>query len=480
MKAISNNTQNVTFVIARSFKRLWLRRNDEAISGFRIFIGSLKYLFLFLIIFLSFATLVSASEIIKKPIIVAHYMSWYQTPNVSGSWGFWQVNRPTIPKEYWHYPDKIFPNGCRDISSVYYPVIGPYDSADPDLCEYHILLAKLAGIDAFVADWYGPEISAEHPYDNIGFAAMKKAAEKLNFKVMICWEDRSMFPPISGQVKNRREAIEKGKEIIKYLENEWFVSKAYLKIDNRPVLTNYAWGDPGNDINHPWLSSEEWNEILGSMKPRPIFIHDWQRHKKNNEFKGYESVMPWGSTYHGDDDTAPAFWERAKQEIETNKNFLFLSGTVLPGFDNRGCGGWGTDGAIGFTSRRDGQKFRATWDDCIKHNPKFIQITTWNDLNEGGTIEPVRPLILHDQSPAPGYGYRELETAAEYIGKLKNCTYNKEALRLPAEIYSARKKIRQTGYNDSSLLKIVDKAQKSLLSGDLQTAAKYLNTLNSN
>src|SRR5690349_500605 len=28
-----------------------------------------------------------------KPLIVAHYMSWYQTPRVSGSWGFWQVNR---------------------------------------------------------------------------------------------------------------------------------------------------------------------------------------------------------------------------------------------------------------------------------------------------------------------------------------------------------------------------------------------------
>ena len=88
-----------------------------------------------------------------KPYIIAHYMSWYQTPDFSGSWGFWQINRKNIDKKYWHNPENRNPQGWRDISSVFYPVIGPYDSADPALCEYHILLAKLAGIDAFVADW---------------------------------------------------------------------------------------------------------------------------------------------------------------------------------------------------------------------------------------------------------------------------------------------------------------------------------------
>lgn len=443
----------------------------------------MKWFLAFLLFLSSQINLIAAKDLIKKPIIVAHYMSWYQTPDISGSWGFWQVNRPTIPKQYWHYPDKILENNCRDISSVYYPVIGPYDSADPDLCEYHILLAKLSGIDAFVADWYGPDPSAEHPYDNIGFTAMKKAAEKLNFKVMICWEDRSVFPPISAKVTNRAQAIDRAKEMIRYLEKEWFSSPAYLKINNRPALTNFAWGDPGKDINEPWLSSIEWNEILNSVNPRPVFIRDWQRHRKINDFKDYESVMPWGSTYHGDDDTAPVFWENAEKAVIENKEFLFLSGTVLPGFDNRGCGGWGSDGAIGITSRRNGDKFRATWEDCLKHNVKFIQIVTWNDLNEGGTIEPVQPLVLHQQSPARGYGYRELETVAEYAGKLKNCTFDKEAMRLPAQIYFARKKINDLKLKKSSLPanlsmqsleKIVDDAKNSLLSSDSGAAKKML------
>jgi glycoprotein endo-alpha-1,2-mannosidase len=79
-------------------------------------------------------------------------MSWYQTPAVSFSWGFWQVNRATIPEQYWHYPDKKTSAGSPDIASVYCPAIGPYNSGDPDLCEYHILLAKLCGIDIATAE----------------------------------------------------------------------------------------------------------------------------------------------------------------------------------------------------------------------------------------------------------------------------------------------------------------------------------------
>lgn len=439
----------------------------------------MKY-FLFLIALFLFAHIDSAYSggtnkkiIIEKPIIVAHYMSWYQTPDISGSWGFWQVNRPTIPQEYWHWPDKILPNGCRDIASVYYPIIGPYDSADQDLCEYHILLAKLAGIDAFVADWYGPEPSKEHPYDNIGFAAMRKAAEKLDFKVMICWEDRSMFSPISPNVKTRADAINSGRQMIDYLRKQWFNSPAYLKINGRPVLTNFAWGSPGNDVNSSWLNAAEWNQVLNSVNPRPVFIHDWHNHRTINEFDGYESVMPWGCTYHGDNDSARVFWQDSEKAVNDYDKFSFLSGAVLPGFDNRGCGGWGSDGAIGITDRRNGDKLRATFQDVIKHNVKFVQIATWNDLNEGGTVEPVKTLTLHSQHPAEGYGYRELETIAEYAGKLKPFKFSKESLSIPAQIYFLRKTIKSpnaASKNTVGITKQIDKARRLLLTGKTKEA----------
>ncbi len=54
-------------------------------------------------------------------------------------------------------PEQVDPDGRRQIASRYYPAIGPYDSADPVVLEYHCLLMKLAGIDGVIVDWYGQD-----------------------------------------------------------------------------------------------------------------------------------------------------------------------------------------------------------------------------------------------------------------------------------------------------------------------------------
>lgn len=46
-----------------------------------------------------------------------------------------------------HNPRIVKPNGLRDLASVFYPRIGPYDSGDEMVLDYHILSAKLAGIE---------------------------------------------------------------------------------------------------------------------------------------------------------------------------------------------------------------------------------------------------------------------------------------------------------------------------------------------
>jgi hypothetical protein len=371
----------------------------------------------------------------QKPVIIAHYMTWYQTPDLSDSWGFWQVNRPGIPHSFWHEPDRRNARGQRDIASVYYPMIGPYDSGDPDLCEYHILLAQLSGIDAFVCDWYGMEPFPEHPYDHIGFLALLRTAEKMNFKVAICWEDRSIFQASATPLRTRQEAVQNGQRILRRMEKELFSSPAYLRMDGRPVLMNFAWGESGDSLEHTWLSPREWDELLSVAMIRPLFIHDYQAHHRQHSFQEYDSVAPWGSCMHGRTD-CPEFWAAAETALHQGR-FSFLSGTVRPGFDNRGCGGWGNDLAL--DERKEGLVFREMWENLLKHDVRFIQIATWNDFNEGGTIEPVQPGILHSSTPAVGYGYRELETTQRFASRLNKPTGTPQALRLPAQLYRIRK-----------------------------------------
>jgi len=47
-----------------------------------------------------------------------------------------------------HFNPDVITNRKHQIASWYYPLIGPYDSLDPAVLEYHVLLMKLAGIDA--------------------------------------------------------------------------------------------------------------------------------------------------------------------------------------------------------------------------------------------------------------------------------------------------------------------------------------------
>jgi hypothetical protein len=85
-----------------------------------------------------------------RPLILAHYMPWYQTPTGSAGWG-------------WHWAMEHFSPGQKDengrssIASHYYPLTGLYDSGDHDLLEYQVMLMKISGIDGVIVDWYGFE-----------------------------------------------------------------------------------------------------------------------------------------------------------------------------------------------------------------------------------------------------------------------------------------------------------------------------------
>src|SRR5688572_10865190 len=105
-----------------------------------------KFLFLTLLTLL----LIPSQAQEERPLFFVHYMPWYQAPNMRGSWG-------------WHWTmDHFNPNvlneaGQPTVASHYMPLTGPYDSQDPAILEYQVLLMKMSGIDGVIADWYGTE-----------------------------------------------------------------------------------------------------------------------------------------------------------------------------------------------------------------------------------------------------------------------------------------------------------------------------------
>ena len=96
-----------------------------------------------------------------KPVMV-HYMPWFQSPYSLGgtNWAaHWTGNGLFVyhSNPFFYFNPNVTNNGEAQIDSWYYPQIGPYDSLDPAVLEYHVLLMKLGGIDGVIVDWYGQD-----------------------------------------------------------------------------------------------------------------------------------------------------------------------------------------------------------------------------------------------------------------------------------------------------------------------------------
>ncbi|MFF1765662.1 glycoside hydrolase family 99 protein [Streptomyces sp. NPDC058249] len=69
------------------------------------------------------------------------YYPWYGSPKVNGAWRHWPQGELTPPD---------------DISSNYYPVLGPYDSGDrPGAADRHMRWLRQAGTGVLVSSWWG-------------------------------------------------------------------------------------------------------------------------------------------------------------------------------------------------------------------------------------------------------------------------------------------------------------------------------------
>jgi len=121
----------------------------------------------------------------KSPLLLANYYCWYH-----------DGQHPKRPFLHWTYPasetnalaKKAQKPGEPPPNSVFRPLVGLYDSADPKVAEWHVQLAKAAGIDAFLVDWWDTHNQLDQNVD-CGIVA---AAGKLGFKFALL-DERAQF-----------------------------------------------------------------------------------------------------------------------------------------------------------------------------------------------------------------------------------------------------------------------------------------------
>jgi hypothetical protein len=322
--------------------------------------------------------------------VYVHMMPWFQTSYTLGGTSNWGSHW-TMANEN---PNIILPNGERQIASNYYPLTGPYDSSDPNIIEYQMLLMKLSGIDGTILDWYGTQgsngdeaslLSASNTIIN------KTSTYGLNFAV--CLEDR--FATSTSEVTAN----------INYAATNYFTKSNYITAGstNTPLMPMFG--------PITYQSSSQWTTILSGVSKIPDIVPlQYQAYEVGAHATG---EMAW--VYQDANTTDNLTVQQNFLANEAGK-FSTSLGDAYTGYnDFYAQGGWGA--GSGFViPENNGQTLSSTLANAQTYSSKIaaLQLVTWNDYGEGTMLEPTvqngfSSLLQIQQFTGVSYGLSQLQ-----------------------------------------------------------------------
>lgn len=315
-----------------------------------------------------------------KPLLFANYYTWYRTGD-----------HPRYPWSNWTRPEtdrnplaqQARRPGEPPLSSAARPLVGLYDSADPEIAIWHVRLAQAAGIDAFLVSWWDKVKERDQAFES----GVLAAAEKLGFKVALLDERAQYHAELAQYQSMLARALRKYKD-----------SPAYLRLDRRPVVYLYQ------VAANPGLTPEEFTAVRRHVENEvgPVYwivdkiAHDPEAQRIGDEARLKVIPANWLSTPGID---AFGFYStfsnfRAHQYDELIGKYRHLTGLahgagkkmllpVHPGHDNSH---FRTDPYI--MPRRDGQTLRDYLRAATEAGADFIMVTSWNEWPETTVVEP--------------------------------------------------------------------------------------------
>lgn len=402
------------------------------------------------LLILTLICLSGACDAVSKPLLV-YYMPWYVAKPYSSDWGWhWTMN---------HFdPDAINASGERQIASWYYPLIGPYDSADPAVLEYHVVLMKLAGIDGIIVDWYGPDNYLDYGINNQRTAAIFQYARKAGLKLCLCYEDQTIQQEINGGYITASNAIPHAQQTMLYLQTNYFSDPNYLRWSNQPVLLNFG--------PQYFKTNSQWQAIFSVLTNSPAFFTE------DNRLAAGAGAFDW-----------PPMWLSQAPGTEG-----VLSGAALDSylstFQQNGrswpafiCSAFprfhdiyqqaGVRDYWGYLGDKRGETLRATLSRALTNNSFMAQVVTWNDFGEGTMVEPTSE-----------YGYRDLGLIQDLRRQYVESAFSHRTndFEIATRLYHLRRRFSNNSLVSSKLDSVFD----SIIGNNLARANRQLTELDEN
>ncbi len=408
-----------------------------------------RHLFLLLLLGVFFPVKPAEASGTTKNLMV-YYMPWYSAKPYSGTWGWhWTMD---------HFnPDVVSATGQRQIASWYYPLIGPYDSTDPAVLEYHVLLMKLAGIDGVIVDWYGSASILDYGINNQATVKLFQFTRKAGLKFSVCYEDQTIQHMIDGNFIAAKDDIARARQEMLYLQANFFTDPSYLRWQGRPVLLNFG--------PQHFLQDSNWTDIFKALATtnQPAFFtednrlgvgtgaFDWPP-MWMSQAPGTGGVLSRAAlkSYLADFDEKAAAWP------------AFIS-SAFPRFHDIYQRA-GVRNFWGYLGDQHGDTLRETLSRGMTNASAVVQIVTWNDFGEGSMVEPTEE-----------YGYRDLgivqDLRRQYLEP--GFTGSTNDLTLARQFYGLRK---QYGTNSTASAQL-DRVFTQLVAGRLDEARDEMTRL---
>ena len=436
-----------------------------------------------------------------KKLIIGDYFPYHRSRPHDGSNGSWQQN--LIAKDskakvthFTYNPDLLDEDGHPDMAAPTTPIVGLQSDLDPDYQEYQILVAKVAHVDGFAIEWaLSGAINAD-----LTLRSLMKTARKYDFKIGVNWIEGSHFQWIGNyrdNVETREDKLREYHKNLQYLMTEVYGADTGLLVGDRPLVLLFG-GAGERTTPKEFARVLEKPLKLPKGRGKPLFTK-LIGVNKNPKYRKY-AFDPWAPLvdgafgwlqahapmtdapmpeelkdkfdYYMDKDHMIVYQNEFRKTVNKYYDkgaFSYRVQSAVPGFDNRGCAGWGR--TLCYLDRDKGEVYRRQWAHHVKYRDQIdaVLLVTWNDCTEGTIVEPSRE-----------YGYRELAVTEKYGAAFKGIKSDPAGLPLPERLFKLRKRrefLGRTGFDVAKTVATMDKVGQLIAKGEYPRASTALDKL---
>ncbi|MFX0098694.1 MAG: hypothetical protein ACFFCS_03870 [Candidatus Hodarchaeota archaeon] len=311
--------------------------------------------------------------------VLAFYYTWYG--NTTAYFG------EVSPTSWAHWPEGGHQpwNDPMDIGATNHPTLNQsnvtlYDSCDPDAMRFHMDMATYAGIDSFIATWWGQTARS-----NYNFIQLLNVTEMYGYDM----EHTVYFETVQERFRDNNTAcVAELYGDLSYIVNNYGNHSKFLKVFDedmgiyRPVIFIYSTTARPSIAN--WTTVVNYLHGNGSY---PFLIADLGGPRAVPQdmiplFDGFHIYNPLG-VYREEPENAIKKFESLV--ISSRIHGKLACVTTIAGYDDSNIG---REPPRPILDRNNGGTYNLSWDVACKTQPDWALICSFNEWHEGSEIEP--------------------------------------------------------------------------------------------